>query len=156
MHKTELKALAALYGAGDPPTAAEVETLKDEKAQVRVIGESEYRHQARLHFWLKKNQVLHFAPANEGKRSDSEIRRLTAVGFTCGVLDVWIMEPRKPYHGLILELKTEKGVISGAQAYWLKELNRRAFKAVVSYSFEESKKLVIDYLALPSWDVSIG
>lgn len=152
MDKIELKALAALYGAGEPPSNAEVEAVQVEKTQARAAQESEYQHQARLHYWLKKQQILHFAPANEGKRSESEMRRLTAVGFTCGVLDVWIMEPRRPYHGLILELKTVKGVISGAQSFWLRELNKRSYKAIVSYSFEESKKLVIDYLSLPFWE----
>lgn len=151
VHKTELKALAALYGSSEPPSEAEIAIVRDEERQAHSIVESENRHQARLHAWLKKNHILHFAPANEGKRSDSEIRRLTAVGFTCGVLDIWIMEARKPYHGLIIELKSDGGVVSGAQKYWLESLNARAYKAVVSWSFEESIKAVTDYLTLSNW-----
>lgn len=151
MHKTELKALAALYGSGEAPTQAEVDAVTAEEERKRAIEESEHQHQARLHVWLKRRGLLHFAPANEGKRSESETRRLSAVGFTCGVLDVWIMEPRRPYHGLILELKTDEGIVSGAQTYWLRELNGRAYKAVVSRSFEESIKVVEDYLVLPQW-----
>lgn len=155
MHKTELKMLGALYGTTEPPSAAEVEALQLEKAQARAIGESEHRHQARLHAWLKKNQILHFAPANEGKRPEEETRRLTAVGFTCGVLDMWIMEPRAPYHALVLELKTQKGTVSAAQQYWIEALTRRNYKALVSYSCEESFRIVNEYLNLPHWELSL-
>lgn len=154
MHKTELKTLRAMYRGEEAPTADELAEYNSERVHLKIPGESEYQHQARLHSWLRKLGMLHFAPANEGKRTEAETRRLTAVGFTSGVLDVWILEPRQPYHGLILELKTERGMVSGAQEYWLRELSQRSYKAVVSWSFEESVKLVEDYLALSSWDLS--
>lgn len=151
MNSIEMKALAALYGTGEAPTTAEVQQVQDEQRAALALGESEHRHQVRLHAWLKRGRILHFAPANEGKRSETETRRLTAVGFTAGVLDVWVMEPRRPWHGLILELKTNEGVVSGAQGYWLRELGARSYRAVVSRSFEESIRIVGDYLALPLW-----
>jgi hypothetical protein len=150
MDKTEFKAFGALYGNGPAPTASEVSERRIELARAVALGESEHRHQARLHTWLKRQHILHFAPANEGKRTEKEQRALSVVGFTCGIPDIWILEARKPWHVLILELKTERGVISAAQDYWLRELNARQYKAVVSYSFEQSKQIVIDYLALPT------
>lgn len=151
MDKTEFKAFHALYGSGLPPTAAEVEKHRLERLVEARIGESEHRHQARLHTWLKRSGILHFAPANEGKRTESETRRLTAVGFTCGVPDIWVLEARQPWHALVLELKSEKGEVSGAQHYWLAELGQRGYRALVSRSFAESVNIVTDYLALPPW-----
>lgn len=152
MDKTEFKAFHALYGSGVAPTEAEVAERNHERRRAVALGESEHRHQARLHTWLKRQRILHFAPANEGKRTDQETRRLTAVGFTCGVPDLWVLEARQPWHALVLELKSESGVMSGAQEYWLRELEARGYRALVSRSFEESIKIVTDYLGMPKWE----
>jgi hypothetical protein len=154
MDKTEFKAFRALYGSGPAPTPAEVEKVQDERRKALRVGESEYNHQRRLHTWLRRLGVLHFAPANEGKRSEEEQRRLSAVGFSAGVCDLWVMEPRQPWHGLVLELKSENGRVSGAQQYWIDQLSARGYRALVSWSFEESVRIVEDYLALPLWGMN--
>lgn len=150
MDKTELKCLGALYGNLKTPSKEEIDQSILDKA--RRSGESEYSHQRKLHYYLKSSDILHFAPMNEGKRSEREAEALKRLGLTPGVPDVWILIPRKPYHGLIIELKQEeRGIVSGAQQWWLKELNRASYRAVVSWYLEQSIEIVQDYLSLPSW-----
>jgi hypothetical protein len=63
-----------------------------------------------------------------------------------------ITRARKPHHGLYIELKARPhGRVSGAQEWWLKTLVFENYKAVVSWSFEESLQIVQDYLLLPAW-----
>lgn len=148
MDQTEFKCIAALYGSGQPPTDAEVnESLK---ARAVRLGESEYNHQRRLHTWLAKNRIIHFHPPNELVREET-VRGQTAIGLSCGVPDIVIPIARKPHHGLYLELKSEKGVLSGAQEWWLQRLSEEGYKAVTSWSLEESQEIVIKYLNQPRW-----
>ncbi len=152
MDKTQGSFLKALYGATGSVSAAELRAAQEAEALAVSIGESEYKHQLRLHAYLNKLQLLHFAPANEGKRSETDWRRLKAIGASPGVPDIWVLEPRKPYHGLIIELKREEGgVVSAAQEWWLESLNRRLYKAAVSWHFVQSVAILDEYLNLPKW-----
>jgi hypothetical protein len=147
MRKASLKAWGALYGNGIAPTPAEVE----EELQASIGELSEYQHQARLHSWLTKIGVVHFAPCNEGKRTEKEQRALSVVGFSCGIPDIIIPIARKPHYGLMIELKTSGGTLSGAQKWWLQKLSEEGYRAIVSRSLVDSQKIVVDYLNLTRW-----
>ena len=152
MDKVQGCLLAALYGADGAVTAEQLRLAREAQARDLSFGESEYDHQRRLHRYLRDSNLLHFAPANEGKRDEKDWARLKAIGASPGVPDVWILEPRKPHHGLIIELKREEGgVVSGAQQWWLESLNRRFYKACVSWNYEESISIIQAYLNLPRW-----
>jgi hypothetical protein len=50
------------------------------------------------------------------------------------------------YHGLFIEIKTEKGRATKSQKEWIKALNERGYKAVICKGFEECKKEIDKYL----------
>jgi hypothetical protein len=107
----------------------------------------------RLHRWLIQKQIPHFAPFNEGHMREKEARAAKMMGMSPGICDVMVTMARKPHHGLFLELKAKPhGRMSGAQEWWLKTLLNASYAVYVSWSFEESIKIVGNYLALPLWD----
>lgn len=160
MDKVQLQLFSALYGSGKGPSAEELKESLDAQAAEKSARESEGAHQVRFHFYLKKQGVPHFAPFNEGHLSmcaDEEQRermgrKASNMGMAVGICDFVITLARKPYHGLYIELKARPhGKVSGAQQWWLETLVMQNYKAVVSWSYEESVQILADYLALPSW-----
>lgn len=73
-------------------------------------------------------------------------------------LDIYILEPRKGYHALILELKAKdiyrkarplellKNDHVEQQADTIKKLNAKGYKAAFAVQFDQAKKLIDDYL----------
>ena len=151
MQETKAKCFAALYGSGEPPSASEVKAALAAEAAEQGATESEYDHQRRLHVWLVKRDILHFHCPNELIRNEAEGRAQGMIGMYPGVPDLIIPLARKPYHALVLELKRQEGVVSGAQQWWLAKLSQEGYRALVSRSFDESVGIVEDYLSLPRW-----
>ncbi|MEM1973305.1 MAG: VRR-NUC domain-containing protein [Thermoplasmata archaeon] len=72
--------------------------------------------------------------------------RLKRMGYKRGLPDIMIFEPRQGYHGLFIEMKREGGRLTKEQKWFLDELNRRGYKAVVCYSFKQAIDIVENYL----------
>lgn len=89
--------------------------------------------------------VLKFHVPNSGKRGWSEQAKMKALGIKRGVLDVWIIEPRGNFCGLVIEMKTKTGRLSKDQIFWLGALKDRGWRAEVAKSFEIAKKIVDEY-----------
>lgn len=78
--------------------------------------------------------------------------------------DLTILEPRRGYHGLIIELKQENvqvykkngGLVKNehiqGQAVVLKKLNAKGYLAVFGIGLQECIKVIDDYLQTPSSD----
>jgi len=66
--------------------------------------------------------------------------------YSKGLPDILIFEPRSGYHGLAIELKTEKGKLSKDQKKWLKDLNDRNYCAIVCYGFYDTIETLNNYL----------
>lgn len=111
--------------------------------------------------YLDSIGVLWFHPANERKSSIQAGVRLKKKGVKSGVPDVMILEPKKGFNGLAIELKTErsngfkkngkpkatiKGKVSENQAYWLKSLKDKGWITGVCYSVDEAIKQIDFYL----------
>lgn len=70
--------------------------------------------------------------------------------------DLYLLEPRGKYHGLILELKAKtiykkdgtllKNDHVRDQQHTIDELNKKGFKACFAIGFNETKKIIDDYL----------
>ena len=157
MDKTRLQCFGALYGGGSPPSTEEVTLQLQRERAEHAEGESERSHQMRLHRWLMKENILHFAPYNEGCQDEKAGRIAKMMGLSPGIPDLVFPIPRKPHHGLYLELKRQgRGVVGGAQEWWLKTLLAASYEARVSWSFDESVQIINDYLALPEWEAPGG
>jgi hypothetical protein len=77
------------------------------------------------------------------RTSISQARKAKKTGYWAGFPDLQITEP---YHGLFIEIKTEKGRATKSQKEWIKALNERGYKAVICKGFEECKKEIDKYL----------
>lgn len=82
-------------------------------------------------------------------------KKIQKDGFKCP--DLLILEPRKGYSGLFIELKTKSPYKKNGELYknehlegqqkTINELNSKGHKAVFAWEFESIQKIIDDYLA---------
>lgn len=93
---------------------------------------------------------------NEGKRSPFERYKAKAFGIKSGVPDIMIYEPKAiringtdtlKFVGLAIELKWEKNKTTAEQDAWLQKLKDKYWATSVCYSFDETVKIINDYLS---------
>lgn len=84
---------------------------------------------------------------NGGRRRTREAALLRAEGVKSGVPDIVLPAPRKPFHGLYIELKRQKsGTVSEDQKKFLDYLNFMGYKAVVCKGWKEASETIMSYL----------
>lgn len=131
---------------------------------MKKIIPKESHEQIQLVQYLNLKRVLYFAPMNENTFSGiiraiikplsranriicSIVAKARKMGTQKGVCDVWILEPRNGFHGLIIELKRIEGsTTTKEQIEWVNNLNKRGYKAVICKGFIEAQKVVDEYL----------
>lgn len=91
--------------------------------------------------------TLYCASAGGVRTSMKQAIKMKATGYVKGVPDLQIFEPVGNYHGLLIEIKDVKGVVSKEQKEWIKELNKRGYYATYSKGFEATIKVIDDYFA---------
>lgn len=87
-----------------------------------------------------------FAIPNGGVRSIATARRLKGEGVLAGVPDLFLPVARGQHHGLFLEVKTEKGRLSPAQASLCDYLKGQGYRVEVVRSVAQGVELVTGYL----------
>lgn len=92
--------------------------------------------------------VLWFHCPNEIKAKPQYMAKRKRLGVKSGVPDICILEPNKDYHGLFIELKVGYNKLSENQEYWLDRLGFKSYKVAVSYSFDEVKHIVTEYMKI--------
>lgn len=115
---------------------------------------TENEEQAALFQWAElmtgrhpELSLLHSIP-NGGFRTPKTAAILKWTGVKSGVPDVCLPVPKGQWHGLYLEMKTAKGVVSSNQRVWLNELTKQGYRAVVAKGFEQAKDVITDYLGI--------
>ncbi len=96
---------------------------------------------------LSKGRIgdyLHHSP-NGGKRNLLEAKKFKAMGTKAGFPDLFLCIAKNGYHGLFIELKTQKGKVSPLQQTWLDRLNVEGYKAVVCYGIDEARQAIKAY-----------
>lgn len=117
------------------------------KDQNPALVPTELFEQIKLASWLTKNNILHFAVPNGGKRHLIEAIKFKRSGVQSGVPDIVVPIATKRYHGLFLELKRRKGGrVSDTQLYWLAELRKQGYCAEIAYGADQAIQIVLDYL----------
>ena len=92
---------------------------------------------------------LLFHIPNGGSRGKAEAGRFRAMGVRAGVPDLCLPVPIGGYHGLFIELKrTSGGRVSADQKAWLDALQRRGYRAVVCYGWEEAASEILAYVRM--------
>lgn len=71
---------------------------------------------------------------------------MKAEGVTAGVSDILFLFPSHGYHGLCIEMKTEKGRLSPEQKQWKKKVETQGYKHAVCRSLDAFIETVNEYL----------
>lgn len=97
-------------------------------------------------FRLQYPRLVLFAIPNGGARSVITGAMLKAEGVMAGVADLFLMFPVKQFHGLFIEMKTDKGRQSESQKEFQTLAESNGYKYVVCRSFEDFKNEILTYL----------
>lgn len=89
---------------------------------------------------------LLFHIPNGGKRNAREAARFKQMGVKPGVPDLFLPVPRGRYHGLFIEMKSEKGKLSEYQQDWLLELTAKGYAACVCFGADEAIADITAYM----------
>ena len=115
---------------------------------------SEHEEQVALFRWAEyavtaiPELCLLYAIPNGGHRHKAVAARLKAEGVKPGVPDVCLPVARGGWHGLYIEMKTERGRASKAQLQWLCALREEGYKVAICRGWETARGLIEDYLCL--------
>lgn len=90
-------------------------------------------------------KLLHHSP-NGGKRNAIEAAKFKAMGVRAGFPDLILCIARHGYHGLFVELKTEKGRQTDNQKYYQCVLEEQGYRYEVVRSIEDFQTILNDYL----------
>lgn len=87
-----------------------------------------------------------FSIPNGGSRNLLEAYNLKLQGLTSGVPDLLFAYPNKNYHGLWIELKSRKGIISKNQAIVIERLRHVGYLVLICHSVDEAIEGINKYL----------
>ena len=90
-------------------------------------------------------KLLHHIP-NEGFRTKAYAVALQRRGVKAGVPDMFLPVPRGSFHGLYIELKVGKNKPTEKQLWWLDQLTKQGYMAVVRYGFRAAIETIENYL----------
>ena len=91
-------------------------------------------------------QGLLFAVPNGSYRTKATAGKLKAEGVVPGVADLILLVPRNQYHGLCIEMKTEKGRQSPEQKAWQEKADANGYRYIIIRSLELFINSVENYL----------
>lgn len=113
-----------------------------------VRAGSETNEQIALANWLKSTYpaLLWSASAGGMRTSIGTAKKMKAMGYSRGFPDIFIYEPRGNFHGLAIELKKEKGKVTPEQKYWILELSKRGYYALVCFGSVQARDVIEKYL----------
>lgn len=107
----------------------------------------EHEIQVRVVSLLKKMspQPLFSSTVGGVKVAIHTARRMKEAGYSRGIPDLLIFEPRGEYVGLAMELKAPKGKASAEQVWWIEKLQARGWKALICRGYEECENAIKEY-----------
>ena len=116
--------------------------MTEDQIQQAVIRWSQ---QASVRKMFPQLALLYHIP-NERKCTPQQGARLKRMGVKSGVPDLHLPVARGVYHGLYLEMKTEKGRVSANQMWWLERLRENGCCCVGCRSWEDATHTLVTYL----------
>lgn len=91
-------------------------------------------------------EVLMFSVPNGADVSANNRIRLSKEGLLPGIPDLWILEKKKGFSGLLIEFKTETGRLSKEQDNIIKQLTDRNYLVYVCRNHLTAIKIIEDYI----------
>lgn len=107
---------------------------------------TEDEEQAAVVEWCELFHVPVVHVPNEGKRTEAYAARLKRLGLQPGFPDLFVPAARGGYHGLMIEMKTERGRLTADQKRWLAQLNAAGYRAVMCRGADEAICEIQNYL----------
>lgn len=92
--------------------------------------------------------TLYCASAGGVRTSMKQAVKMKKTGYVKGFPDIFVYEPKGRWHGLAIEMKTMKGVMSESQKEWQRRLYNNQYFAVTCKSFDQAKIIIDEYLHL--------
>ena len=89
---------------------------------------------------------LMFAIPNGGKRGKVTAFMLKNEGVRAGVPDIFLAFPVGRFHGLWIEMKSQKGRTSENQDFMLAELRGQGYDCAVCHGWDEAREKIQSYL----------
>ena len=114
--------------------------MKHEESQIQAACVRWFRYQ---YGHLTK---LLFAVPNGSKRDVITGRILKAEGTLAGVADLLLLYPSKQYHGLCIEMKTEKGRQQDSQKEWQTAVEAYGYKYIICRSLDQFREELTKYI----------
>lgn len=108
-------------------------------------GLTEYQIHAAVVQYLRLQGLTFVHPANESRGTIGWRAKLKRMGLSPGCPDILIFTPppRMPgFVGMAMELKSLRGRLSTAQVWWINELDRLGWYAVVARGLDQSLALL--------------
>jgi hypothetical protein len=98
--------------------------------------------------WFRSQypKLIIFAIPNGGKRGLVEASIMKAEGVLAGIPDLLLLKPSKGYHGLFIEMKTEKGDINPNQRRMIPIIQEAGYQVIICRSFNDFKQQVESYI----------
>lgn len=116
----------------------------------------EYHEQTALFRWAaieeRRDPRLELLNSSQnGMRASSIAAAALAkkAGMKKGVPDITLPVAVAPYHGLFIELKRVGATachVSPEQSWWLEQLTRQGYRAVVAYGWQDAAEIITAYL----------
>lgn len=101
--------------------------------------------------YIKQCTTLpYFHIANQRQTSPAQGAKLKRMGVVAGVADLFLPRSNGKFHGLFIELKSPKGIVSDAQAKFISRMKMEGYAAHVCHSSEEAIKLIKYHFGISS------
>ena len=91
------------------------------------------------------NIAIHHSP-NGGKRTPFEANLFKRMGTRAGFADLFIICPKKGFHGLFIEMKTRKGTQTDFQKQFEQQVTKEGYLYTICRSIDDFIQQVESYL----------
>lgn len=108
----------------------------------------ENEEQSLLFQWAGWHPLLRgmFHIPNGEKRDAVTGARLKRMGVKAGIPDIFLPIPKGQWHGLFIEMKTDKGVLSKSQRERIESLRQNGYRVDVCRGFLKAKETIEEYM----------
>ena len=114
--------------------------IDESKEQEKLIEWTEY-----MRGKYPELTLIYHVP-NEGKRSIAMAAKMKRMGLKSGVPDLCLPVPNCKYHGMYIEMKSNRNAPTEGQKKWLTRLSSRGYYCTVAWSFEFARDEILRYM----------
>ena len=121
----------------------------------KLFQSSEWQEQCTVFEWIERNSGAHptlkraFATLNGVRMTVGQAVKCKRAGMKKGVLDIFFLDPRGGYYGLIIELKIPGNDATPEQIIAIEEYNMDGFHAKVCVGADAVINVFKWYIKLP-------